>query len=264
MTMKQTTENTAMIDRDYFDLYSMCDDIIRDANELYESIVRLFEFTEEKSLRHCFSKPELKKLNRVLSKVCRRTDDYARDMCVCVSGDNSSCCCDDFDTCCCDDGDCTNDPTLSPDDLLRDSCDCCPDLDERVSDESNNEDDDDDVEIQVLPGNIVECKTVRVDYTDEPETVDTDSDNHDDDDGCISEDDFKSIGFHDMTYSEFLALTPEKRIEAICEHVNGVLGGLVRDCADIAERQKAAKKSDKQRARIGRKVSRAKFKARHK
>ncbi len=258
MTMKQTAENTAMIDRDYFDLYSMCDDIIRDANELYESIVRLFEFAEEKSLRPCFSKPELKKLNRVLSKVCRRTDDYARDMCVCVSGDNASCCCDDFDNCCCDDGDCTNDPTLSPDDLLRDSCDCCPDLDERVNDNENN-DDGDDVDIQVLPGNIVECKTGRVDYTDEPGTVDADS-NNTDDDGCISEADFNSIGFHDMTYNEFLALTPEKRIEAICEHVNGVLGGLVRDCADIAERKKA----DKKRVRIGRKATRAKFKARHK
>lgn len=258
MTMKQTTENTAMIDRDYFDLYSMCDDIIRDANELYESIVRLLEFTEEKSLRHCFSKPELKKLNRVLSKVCRRTDDYARDMCVCVSGDNSSCCCDDFDNCCCDDGDCTNDPTLSPDDLLRDSCDCCPDFDERVNDNENNDDDgdgDDDVEIQVLPGNIVERKTLKLEYDDSDASTN-------DDNRSITKDEFDDIGICNMTYEEFSALSAEKKMEVISEHMGNVLGELYKSCSGLVD--KSAKQNNSVKPRPRRKIARAKIKARHK
>lgn len=259
MTMKQTTENTAMIDRDYFDLYSMCDDIIRDANELYESIVRLFEFTGEKSLRNCFSKPELKKLNRVLSKVCRRTDDYARDMCVCVSSDNSSRCCDDSDSCCCDDGDCTDDPTLSPDDLLRDSCDCCPDLDERVNDNENNDDDDDDdddVEVQILDGNIVECKTSKVKYDDNHGT------STNDDNICITKDEFDDIGIRDMTYEEFSALNDEKKMEVISEHMGNVLGELYKSCSGLVD--KTAKQNSSVKPHSRRKIARAKIKARHK
>lgn len=254
MTMKQTAENTAMIDRDYFDLYSMCDDIIRDANELYDSIVRLFEFTEEKSLRPCFSKPELKKINRVLSKVCRRTDDYARDMCVCVSSDNASCCCDDSDSCCCDDGDCTNDPTLSPDDLLRDSCDCCPDLDERVNDKESN--DNDDVEVQILDGNIVECKTSRVKY-DNDSDASTNNDNI-----CITKDEFDDIGICNMTYEEFSALSPEKKMEVISDHMGNIIGELYKSCSGLVD--KSAKQNNSVKPHSRRKISRVKIKSRHK
>lgn len=251
--------HTEMLDHDYFDLYSMCDGIIRDANDLYDSIVRVFEFCEEKELKPCFSKPELKKLNRVLSKVCRRADDYAAEMCVCVNDSNEElcCCCDDTDSCdCCpDDGDCTDDPTISPDDLLRDSCHCCPDLDERVND-NENDDDDDDVEVQVLPGNIVERKTSILKYDDDSDA------STNDDNICISKDEFDDIGICNMTYEDFSALSAEKKMEVISDHMDNVLGELYKSCSGLVD--KTAKQNNSVKPRSRRKIARAKIKARHK
>lgn len=114
--------------------YAICDGAIRALAEAYENVFAVCKVDVMEKRDPALRRSELKKFKRILSNIADRIFDHMELLSheLGIDDDNDDPEQHKRDTLI-DDGCADDDPTISDDDLLRDSCDYCPDFDDELT-----------------------------------------------------------------------------------------------------------------------------------